>query len=330
MALMRIGLVLGGGGIVGQAYHAAALAGLQEATGWDPRDAEIIVGTSAGAASAAELRAGLAAADMAARRDGSPFSDEAVRLLRSLGPPPQAAARQVKVDPGRVARALRRQVQRSLAMPGSVRPSVLASVAASPGRLSASWLRDLTSWLHGGDDWPERALWTCALDLDSGARVVFGREGARRAGLGEAVEASCAIPGVFAPVRIGRRLYIDGGAWSASNADVLAGAGLDLVIVLSPLTGAPSSLVARPDRWLRAACRWTLIAELAQVRASGTAVSIIEPDAADLPCLGSMTGGDALDEARCPSIVPQVRESTRARVETGRIPGLQRLALAAA
>ena len=45
--MTRVGLVLGGGGIVGMAYHGAVLAGLEDATGWDPRDAEVVVGTSA-------------------------------------------------------------------------------------------------------------------------------------------------------------------------------------------------------------------------------------------------------------------------------------------
>jgi NTE family protein len=46
--ILRVGLVLGGGGVVGVAYHAAALAAIERDLGWEPRPAEVVVGTSAG------------------------------------------------------------------------------------------------------------------------------------------------------------------------------------------------------------------------------------------------------------------------------------------
>jgi NTE family protein len=63
----RIGLVLGAGGVIGHAFHAGVLDGLCDATGWDPRDAEVIVGTSAGSVVGALLRAGFSPRDLAAR-----------------------------------------------------------------------------------------------------------------------------------------------------------------------------------------------------------------------------------------------------------------------
>jgi NTE family protein len=65
----RIGLVLGAGGLVGHAWHAGVLAGLAEGLGWDPRTADVVVGTSAGSVVAAMLRGGLSAADVFARGD---------------------------------------------------------------------------------------------------------------------------------------------------------------------------------------------------------------------------------------------------------------------
>ena len=65
--MTRIGLVLGAGGVVGQAYHAGTLAALCEVTSWDPRQAEVIIGTSAGSGAAALLRLGLSAADLQRR-----------------------------------------------------------------------------------------------------------------------------------------------------------------------------------------------------------------------------------------------------------------------
>src|SRR5437763_16853595 len=70
----RIGLVLGAGGMVGHAFHAGVLAAMSEATGFDAREAEVIVGTSAGSVVGALLRAGLAPADLAAHASGAPLS----------------------------------------------------------------------------------------------------------------------------------------------------------------------------------------------------------------------------------------------------------------
>ncbi len=307
------------------AYHGAVLAGLQEATGWDPRDAEIVVGTSAGAASGAELRAGIPAHDMAARRAGTPFSHEGQRRLRRLGPPPQVTPRTVAVDTDRARASFRRLLWRATLWPGSVRPGVLVSVAMSPGTLSAAWLTRQSEWLNGGRDWPEGRFWACAIDLDSGDRVVLGRGDAPKATAGEAVAASCAIPGVNAPVEIGDGLYIDGGGWSPTNADVLCGAGLDLVVVVAPMSAAPGAARERRDAAVRHACRAMLLAETAALRRSGTPVAVIEPDAGDARVMGRLVGIDVLDEARCDAVVRRVRASTVRRARRGAFPGLERL-----
>ena len=68
--MASVGLVLGAGGVVGGAYHAGALAALAETAGWDARDAEVIVGTSAGSIAAAALRAGLSGPRSARALDG--------------------------------------------------------------------------------------------------------------------------------------------------------------------------------------------------------------------------------------------------------------------
>ena len=73
--------MLGAGGIAGGAFHSGVLAALHESTGWDPRDAAVIVGTSAGSVTAAALRAGLSAADGLARAQGRSMSPEGQHLL---------------------------------------------------------------------------------------------------------------------------------------------------------------------------------------------------------------------------------------------------------
>ena len=105
---------------------------------------------------------------------------------------------------------------------------------------------------------------------------MFGRPGAPRAPIHLAVAASCAVPGYFAPVRIGGRSYIDGGVHSPTNAAVLRGTGLDLVVVISPMSG---SAAWRPDFYAatrRHAAR-LLKREVAALRAAGIRTVVFEP-----------------------------------------------------
>src|ERR1700728_1635598 len=81
-----IGLVLGAGGVAGQAYHAGVLSALQRETGWDPRQATVIVGTSAGSVTGAALRVGVPATDLAASLYGVPTSRRGGAILRRILP----------------------------------------------------------------------------------------------------------------------------------------------------------------------------------------------------------------------------------------------------
>jgi NTE family protein len=106
----------------------------------------------------------------------------------------------------------------------------------------------------------------------------------------DAVAASCAIPGFYRPGKIGRRRYVDGGVCSASNADLLAGRGLDHVICMNPLSSADASRSVNPVDWpgqlSRAANGRRLASEVRKVRAYGTDVVLIQPTAADLAVMG--------------------------------------------
>ncbi len=82
-----VGLVLGAGGVVGQAYQAGVLAALQREAGWDARDASIIVGTSAGSVTGAALRVGVPATDLAASLYGVPTSRRGARSSAASSPP---------------------------------------------------------------------------------------------------------------------------------------------------------------------------------------------------------------------------------------------------
>src|SRR5439155_26909913 len=84
--MASVGLVLGAGGVVGGAYHAGALAALAEAADWDARDADVVVGTSAGSIAGAALRAGLSGPDQFARATSGPLSTEGARLVGAQPP----------------------------------------------------------------------------------------------------------------------------------------------------------------------------------------------------------------------------------------------------
>jgi NTE family protein len=260
---MRRGLVLGAGGVLGYAWSACALRRLEDTTGWDPRTAHVLVGTSAGAALAAQLGSGV--------RPAPP-----TRSTSSGGPlPPLPRGR--PLAPQLLAEALRGRVPLTAGLAGLL----------PAGRVERLRLGDL-----GGGAWPAHPrVWVVAMDTGSGARVAFGREGAPAATIQQAVAASCAIPGWVAPVAIGGRRYLDGGAWSPTSLDLVAGLGLDEVVVISPLTSArfavPGSVAQVAERALRAVLSRALDREAAQLEAAGTRVVRIEPTAHELRLMGA-------------------------------------------
>ena len=162
-----------------------------------------------------------------------------------------------------------------------------------------------------GSDWPERDLWLTAVRLRDGRRVVFGRDGAPRAHVADAVAASCAIPSFFAPVTVGGVDYVDGGAHSPTNADLVANRDLDLVIVSSPMSVAGNRLRPSLDLPARRMCRLYLGQEAARIRRRGVPVLAFQPTGDDLKLMGM----NAMDPARRAPVTRQARESARKKLE---------------
>jgi NTE family protein len=126
--------------------------------------------------------------------------------------------------------------------------------------------------------------------------VVFGRPGSPDAPLHLAIAASCALPGYFAPVRIHDDTYIDGGAHSPTNAAILRKRALDLVVVVSPMSG-PTGLPAD----LYGASRWhagtVARREVRALRESGAAVVVFRPGPAEQQTMGNdMMARDRVDQ----------------------------------
>jgi NTE family protein len=308
---MRIGLVLGAGGVVGHAFHAGVLAALHDVTGWDARDAEVVVGTSAGSVVGALLRAGFEPRDIAARATDEPMTAQGARLAaRADGV--RRSARRIPSRPPRgrtLSMSAPAALLRAAWRPWSVRPGTLAAAllpaGVVPTELVAAGLRPLF-----GDTWPVKALWVNAVRLGDGRRVTFGRDDVP-VDVPTAVAASCAIPGFFEPVTIGGTRYVDGGAHSPTNADVVARLGLDVVVVSSPMSIAGNRLRLAPDQPFRRMARLALAQEVARVRRSGTRVLVFQPTVDEIAVMGF----NAMDPTRRAAVTRHARESARRRLD---------------
>lgn len=293
---------------MGGAWLVGTLHGLATGTGWDPASAEVIVGTSAGSMIGSLLASGVPPWFMVATAAGR-YEEALAAATAAAGADSDAAAVIDAATAGaptgaeRVGGAVFRLSRAVPLGPQSVR---LAFDAAT-GRARTTPLGGLVGWLPGGpisttplkdtirrvvpSGWgPHPGLWVVTFDVTRGRRVVFGREGAPPAELADAVAASCAIPGFFRPVRIGDRRYVDGGVWSASNLDVVAGRGLDLVICLNPMSSHRTARGTSPAEpvWTRVRRRLhlRLRREVERVRAAGTNVVVLEPDSDELAAMG--------------------------------------------
>ncbi|MEJ7583005.1 MAG: patatin-like phospholipase family protein [Acidimicrobiales bacterium] len=307
-AAPRVGLVLGAGGVAGGAFHAGVLAALEEATGWDPRGAGIVVGTSAGSIAGTSLRAGLSATDMLARAEDRPLSVAGTRLMQRVGPPRRPPSLR-PTQPPRAPAQLAGTLARAAARPFAARPWALIAGLIPEGSVSTDVISNGIGALLPGE-WPSDPLWICAVRQRDGRRLVFGKDS--RPGLPDAVAASCAIPGFFSPVTIGGEPYIDGGVHSPTNADVLADAGpdLDLVLVSSPMSLSGRGVRLAADQAVR---RWSgalLDSEAFRLRRRGMSVVAFQPTAED----AGVMGVNAMDASRRTAIARRAYESTLRRL----------------
>lgn len=226
--------MLGGGGITGAAYEMAALMSLRLATGWDPNEAEVVVGTSGGAFVTALVRNDALSLDSLVHPQDE-RADVADRIRRHV----------YTRDPSL---KVRHWVRHGI-VPG-IRDPGLALFLGSPAPYHAA---GLTDWVesHIGEEaaksWPARPTAVVAFDLNTRRRVVFGSESAPEVGLADAVAASSSIPVLFCPYSLDDALYVDGGVVSGTHADVVLGADrpLDLVLVLAPMAADVSRKRAR-------------------------------------------------------------------------------------
>jgi len=225
-------LVLAGGGIAGIAWETGVLRGIADESPATARllvESDVLVGTSAGSAVAAQLSSGHTldelfdrqVAESSAEIDSGVDVDAITELfLTALGAPyeePRDKTRQQMQRIGAVALATK-------TVPAPVRRQVIAQRLPS-------------------HDWPDRALRLTAIDVATGELTVFDRES--DVDLVDAVAASCAVPGAWPPVTIAGRHYMDGGVASSVNLVVAADCARAVVLVPSGVD-TPSPFGAGP------------------------------------------------------------------------------------
>jgi NTE family protein len=241
-------LVLGGGGVTGAAWELGLVAGLA-AEGLDLAAADLIVGTSAGAVTGAQLLSGTDLESLYQRQLEPPVDELAARLGMGL------IARQ------------------ALIMITSSGPKQLrlrmGKLALQSRTVSEAERRKVIESRLPSRDWPAVPFQVTAVDANTGQFVVF--DAATEASLVDAVGASCANPGAWPAVTIAGHRYIDGGMRSPANADLAA--GYERVVIIVPV-GRRSGVLPGADR------------QAGDLRAAGAKVMVVSPDDAARPAIG--------------------------------------------
>ena len=221
-------LVLGGGGIAGIAWETGILHGLQE-TGRDPLEVDMIIGTSAGSAVTAAVSSDTPLAELFERQTNPPTGDSGRQ-----GPPMQ-----------RLVEIFTLFASMRDAPPAEARRKLSELALTAETMPEEQWKKVSGSGLPS-HSWPTRKIGTVAVDAVSGEARIFDNESG--AELVSAVAASCAVPGVYPPVTIDGRKYIDGGVRTTTNADLVA--EYDEILVIAPVPDElklPNAVLITPD-----------------------------------------------------------------------------------
>ena len=260
-----LALVLGGGGAGGNAWEIGLIAGLTDA-GFDVAEAaDVVIGTSAGATAAAQVRSGTSPADLLA-----------AVLTQQPPTPQQHRERTPSLPMGTVFERMRAisatatsavDLQRAMGAFGLESDAILESGAQQRRAVVAARLT-----LR---EWPQRPMIVTCVNAHTGELVAFD------AGSGvdviDAVAASTALPGLVPTVEINGVRYIDGGVRSADNADLAM--GYTNVVVLSPL-GGRTTIAEGQFEGLRREPEWgtDLPSQVERLRRGGSNVVVITPD----------------------------------------------------
>jgi NTE family protein len=206
-------LVLGGGGVAGIGWETGVLFGLAEG-GIDPTAADVVIGTSAGSAVAAQLLS------------GTPLAELYDRHVFPEGPSTEIAA---ELDVEKMAADWGALL--STHEPGPELRAAIGRYAIAAGTVPERVRRAVIEARLPSHDWPAHDVRIVAVDTATGEGRIFTRDDG--VPLVDAVAASCAVPGIWPAVTIDGRRYIDGGVRTSANVDLAA--DHDVVLLLAPV-----------------------------------------------------------------------------------------------
>lgn len=238
-------LVLGGGGVAGIAWMTGFLYGLEE-KGVGVRDADLFIGTSAGAAVAAQLCSTVSIHELFLRQTEESFQT------------PELPADVAALD-----RTMKMFASLAAMADPVERGKLLGDFALNARTVSEAERIEVIAQRVPDDAWPVQRLHLVAVDAHSGRSILFDRDAG--AALVEAVAASCAVPGIWPPVTVNGRRYIDGGVRSSDNADMALGCGR--ILVISPMGLTSAGPVGTSLAW-----------QVRDLEATGAAVLVVSPD----------------------------------------------------
>jgi NTE family protein len=263
---MTRALVLGGGGPVGIAWESGLVAGLAQA-GVDVGAADFTLGTSAGSFVGARLALGADRATFADPILADRIAGEETRPAGGGGPPPDLSTLM----------KLMAEAQGGLRNPAEVRAEIGAWALAAPTMDEQAFIDSFGKSFATLpiDAWPERGFACTAVDAETGAFQLWTAKSG--VGVVRAVASSCSVPGVYPPVTLNGRRYIDGGMRSSTNADMAA--GHDLVLVIAVRLGAAGGALGE-----RIAARFN--EEIETLKDGGATVVTIAPDEASIAAFG--------------------------------------------
>ena len=262
---MTRALVLGGGGPVGIAWESGLIAGLAQA-GVDLSQADFTLGTSAGSFVGARLALGADAKALA-----EPILAEAGRAVAASG----RGGGRPAADLSTLMR-LMAQAQSGTRNPAEARAEIGAFALAAKTPDEATFLASFGASFAGlpDDAWPRRDFACTAVDAETGAFQLWTK--ASGVGVTHAVASSCSVPGVFPPVTLKGRRYIDGGMRSPTNADMAS--GHEVVAVIALRLGEGLDAGGRMGQLLDQ--------EIESLKDGGATVLLITPDEASVTAFG--------------------------------------------
>jgi NTE family protein len=267
---MKRALVLGGGGAVGIAWETAVVAGLLDA-GLDVREADLIIGTSAGSVVGTHLAHGRDPRELLAEppRENTPRA--------AAAPEPDIA-----------------QLTALFTLWSSF-DRMTPEHAAQVGRLAlAAKTVPEDDWVQGFadinfDGWPQKPLLLTAVDCESGELAVWDRD--RGAPIERAVASSCSVPGMFPPVTINGRRYTDGGVRSGTSADLAQRIEPDIVLIIATMGAS--------ERGIGRLAAQQIATEKGELEAAGAKVPVVMFDDATK----AAAGPNLMDPSRRPAVI---------------------------